>query len=451
MKKIAYILRLIFPKYRKFAFLHFAFILLSTLFGLFSFTMVMPFLSILFKTQEPVTTLVKWHANFESFKHNLYYYLSKLTENDPVDALMYVSALMVFFVLLKTGFLYLSRFFLVPIRNGIIKDIRNKIYRKILSLHIGYFSNERKGDIISRTTADVQEVESSIVGSLTIIFKDPVSIVMSVIILLSMSVKLTIVAFLVLPLSGLVIAAVGKSLRRKSLKAQNKLGELISIIEETLGGLRIIHAFNAQSKVNERFNAENDKYTKILNSVIRRRDLAVPVSEFLATTAIVILLVLGGTLIINGGIDMPPEDFFAFILIFSQVIQPVKDISGAWYSILKGFASVDRIDKILLAEPAIQDKPDAISVDGFHQSIRYKDVSFRYRNDYVLKKINFELQKGKTIALVGQSGSGKTTLVNLLPRFYELLEGSIEIDGADIRTLKINDLRGLMGIVNQES
>ncbi len=451
MKKIAYILRLIFPKYRKFAFLHFAFILLSTLFGLFSFTMVMPFLSILFKTQEPVTTLVEWHANFESLKHNLYYYLSKLTENDPGDALIYVSAMMVFFVLLKTGFLYLSRFFLVPIRNGIIKDIRNKIYRKILSLHIGYFSNERKGDIISRTTADVQEVESSIVGSLTIIFKDPVSIVMSVIILLSMSVKLTIVAFLVLPLSGLVIAAVGKSLRRKSLKAQNKLGELISIIEETLGGLRIIHAFNAQSKVNDRFNAENDKYTKILNSVIRRRDLAVPVSEFLATTAIVILLVLGGTLIINGGIDMPPEDFFAFILIFSQVIQPVKDISGAWYSILKGFASVDRIDKILLAEPAIQDKPDAISVDGFQQSIRYKDVSFRYRNDYVLKKINFELQKGKTIALVGQSGSGKTTLVNLLPRFYELLEGSIEIDGADIRTLKINDLRGLMGVVNQES
>lgn len=451
MKKIAYILRLIFPKYRKFAFLHFTFILLSTLFGLVSFTMVMPFLSILFKTKEPVTTLVEWHANFESLKHNLYYYLSKLTENDPVDALIYVSSLMVFFVLLKTGFLYLSRFFLVPIRNGIIKDIRNKIYRKILSLHIGYFSNERKGDIISRTTADVQEVESSIVGSLTIIFKDPVSIIMSVIILLSMSVKLTIVAFLVLPLSGLVIAAVGKSLRRKSLKAQNKLGELISIIEETLGGLRIIHAFNAQSKVNDRFNAENDKYTKILNSVIRRRDLAVPVSEFLATTAIVILLVLGGTLIINGGIDMPPEDFFAFILIFSQVIQPVKDISGAWYSILKGFASVDRIDKILLAEPAIQDKPDAISVDGFQQSIRYKDVSFRYRNDYVLKKINFELQKGKTIALVGQSGSGKTTLVNLLPRFYELLEGSIEIDGADIRTLKINDLRGLMGVVNQES
>lgn len=451
MSKIAYILRLVFPKYRKYVFLNFGFVLLSTLFGLFSFTMVMPFLSILFKTQDPVTSSVPWSLNFESFKHNLYYYLSEISKNDPIHALITVSLLMVVFVFFKTTFLYLSKYYLAPVRNGIIRDIRNKIYQKILQLHIGYFSDERKGDIISRTTSDVQEVETSIVGSLAIIFKDPISIIMSVIILLSMSVKLTVAAFIVLPVAGIVIASVGKSLRRKSLKAQNKLGEIISIIEETLGGLRIIHAFNAQNRVDQRFRNENERYTGILNSVWRRRDLAVPVSEFLATTAIVALLVLGGSLILTGGITMPAEDFFAFILIFSQVIQPVKDISNAWYGILKGMASIDRINKILDADILIQNKPNAIPVKSFNENLEFQDVWFRYRQEYVLKDINFKLMKGKSVALVGQSGSGKSTLANLLPRFYELEQGSIQIDGTDIRNLDIKDLRALMGIVNQES
>lgn len=451
MSKIAYILQFIFPKYTKLVSAIFLFVLLSTLFGLGSFTLVMPFLGILFKTSPPVDTFMPWSFDWVVLKNNLYYYLSQISESDPSKALVFVSVLMIGLVFLKTGFLYLSKYFMAPVRNGVMRDLRNKIYHKILRLHLGYFSDERKGDIISRTTSDVQEIEVSIVGSLAIIFKDPLSILLSVGLLITMSLKLTIIAFIVLPLAGFIIGTIGKSLRRKSFKAQNKLGELISIIEETLGGLRIVQAFNAQKKVSSKFEEENDRYTNILNSVWRRRDLAVPASEFLATTAIVILLMYGGSLILSGNLDMPAEEFITFIIIFSQVIQPVKDISNAWYSILKGMASIDRINKILDAEIQIQDEENARNIKEFKSNIEFKNLSFRYQEDYVLKEINLKLEKGKTLALVGQSGSGKSTLVNLIPRFYEVNEGEILLDGTDIRKYKLHDLRELMGIVNQES
>ncbi len=451
MRKIAYILSFVFPKYTRRALTNFSFVLLSTVFGLGSFTMVIPFLGILFKSTEPVTEMLPWELNFDTLKHNLYYYLSEWSASDPVKSLAYVSLLVIILVFLKTAFLYLAKYHLAPLRTGVVRDIRNKIYQKIVRLPLGFFSHERKGDIISRTTADVQEVEISVIGSLAIIFKDPISILLSVGLLLSMSVKLTLVSFLVLPVAGYLIGVIGKSLRRKSARAQNKLGELLSIIEETLGGIRIIHAFNAEKRAESRFEAQNEHYTGLMNKLWRRRDLAVPVSEFLATSAIVFILVYGGTRVLTGSLDMPPEDFFAFIIVFSQIIQPAKDLSNAWYSIQKGMASMDRIDKILYAEEKISEKENALPIKGFDKQIEWKDVSFSYGNDWVLKNINLTLTKGKVIALVGQSGSGKSTLVDLLPRFYDLEQGAIEIDGIDIRDYRLHELRALFGIVNQES
>ncbi len=451
MQKIAYILSFVFPKYTRQAVINFSFILLSTIFGLGSFTMVIPFLGILFNSAAPVTEMIPWAWSFESIKHNLYFYLTQISREDPVKALSFISMLVVILVFLKTTFLYLAKYNMAPLRNGVVRDIRNRIYRKIVRLHLGFFSDERKGDIIARTTSDVQEVETSVIGSLNIIFKDPISILLSVGLLLSMSVKLTLVSFLVLPVAGYLIGVIGKSLRRKSAKAQNKLGELMSIIEESLGGLRIIQAFNAQQRAGNRFDNQNEQYTELMNKLWRRKDLAVPVSEFLATSAIVFILVYGGTRVLSGQLDMPPEDFFAFIVIFSQIIQPAKDISNAWYSVQKGMASMDRIDKLLHAEEKIIDKPDAKSIKTFKSAIEWKNVSFKYANEPVLKNINLKLEKGKVIALVGQSGSGKSTLVDLLPRFYDIKEGAILIDGENIQNYRLADLRTLFGIVNQES
>ncbi len=454
MKRFTKILKFIFPKYWKNAVLNFVFVLLSVVFGLGSMAMAIPFLGILFDTQPAVTDPVAFDIKnlSESVVDNLNYFLSQIiVKEGKHQALIFVSIIIVFAVMFKTGFLYLGKFFMSPLRNGVVNDIRNKIYSKITKLQLSYFSDERKGDIISRTTNDVKEVEVSVIQSLDILYKDPITIVAYVTTLLVMSPQLTLFAFILLPVSGFFIGRIGRSLKKKSKQAQTRMGTLLSMIEETLTGLRIIKAFNAEDKVNERFVKENSLYTRIMIKMWRRTDLAGPLSEFLATVSIVILMWYGGSQILNGSIEMQPQTFIAFLMIFSQIITPVKAITKAYYNIQKGIASIDRIDGILDAEETIVNKPDALAINSFNESVEYDNISFKYIDDYVLKNVQIKLEKGKTIALVGQSGSGKSTLVDLLPRFYDINEGAIKIDGKNIKDYKLDNLRSLMGIVNQES
>jgi len=452
MKSFLKILRFIFPKYWKNAVANFGFVLLSVAFGLGSFVMASPFLGILFDTQPLVTEAVEIEFTVESASNYMNYYLSKIIiASGKHKALVMVSILMVVLVFLKAGFLYMGKFFMAPLRNGVVKDIRNKIFSKISKLQLAYFSDERKGDIISRVTNDVKEVEVSVIQSLDILYKDPITIIMFVGTLVSMSPHLTIFAFILLPISGFFIGRIGRSLRKKSKQAQSRMGTLLSMIEEALSGLRIIKAFNAEEKVSNKFVNENQRYTRIMIKMWRRTDLAGPLSEFLATGTIVILMWYGGSRILNGSIDITPQAFITFLIIFSQLITPMKAITKAYYNIQKGIASMERIEKILEAEETIVSKPDAAEIKSFRGAVEYKNISFRYIDDYVLQNVNIRLEKGKSIALVGQSGSGKSTLVDLLPRFYDVSTGSIELDGKDIREYKIHQLRSLMGIVNQES
>ena len=353
--------------------------------------------------------------------------------------------------LLKTLSAFLASASLVPIRTGILRDIRNTIYHKITSLHLGYFSHEKKGDIISRMTNDVVEIEASIIASLETIFKNPIMILLYLIVLFTMSWRLTIFVLILLPVSGLLIGRIGKSLKRKSLLGQQLSGELIAQIEETLGGLRIIKAFNAEAKLNSRFQSLNDSIRHTFNRIHTRYFLAHPVSEFLGTAVIAILLWYGGYLILsgNGGITAP--EFIYYLVIFYSIINPFKELSRAGYSIQKGMASLQRIDAILETENPITEAKNPQSIGSFDHEICFRNVSFRYANDWVLRNVNLTIRKGQTIALVGQSGSGKSTLADLIPRFYDTIEGSISIDGIDIKQLKIRDLRHLMGNVNQEA
>ena len=452
MKRFGRIIKYILP-YKSRAIGSWGLSLLSVVFGVGSFAMAIPFLNILFGTQDPVTHAVELNVfDFETIKHNFYYYLSEQIEGgNENSALFHVSLLLVVFVFLKTGFLYSAKYVIVPLRNRVVRDIRNAIYGKINRLQLSYFSNERKGDIMARVTSDVQEVEVSVVRSVDVLLQQPTTIIVYLAFLFSISFKLTFLVLIVLPLTGLIVGRIGKSLRKKSKQAQDKLGLILSIIEETLSGLRIIKAFNAEHKVKDRFEHENNLYTRIMIRMWRRRDLAGPVSEFLGTVAVVSMMWYGASVILTGSIDVSPAQFIFFLMIFSQIINPAKAITDAYYNILKGMASAERIDVILEAEVSIKDKEDAIALPDFKSHIEYQNVGFRYQKDDVLKHIDLKVEKGKTVALVGQSGSGKSTLVDLLPRFYDVVEGSIKVDGVDIRDYKIVDLRSHMGFVNQES
>ena len=413
--------------------------------------MIIPFLGVLFGNQDLVLTMVPWEFNFESFFHNFNYYLSKIIiDNGQHSALMFVAIFVFILVLLKTGFFYIANYIMAPLRNGVVRDIRNHIYNKILRLQLAFFSDEKKGDIMAKMTGDVQEVEISVIRSIEIIFKEPVTIIVYVISLIAFSPQLTLIVLLILPLAGLLIGFIGKSLRKRSMQAQTKMGVLLSLIEETLSGLRIIKGFSAEDKVSEKFTRENNNYTRIMVKMWRRRDLAVPISEFLGTSAVVFLMWYGGSLILKKEMDLSPQEFIGFLAIFSQIINPAKAFTNAYYNIQKGMASADRIDDLLYAQSTIFDKENALPLNGFNDSIEYKNVSFQYKVDAVLKNINLNIEKGKTIAFVGQSGSGKSTLVDLLPRFYDPVSGQINIDGVNIKDLKLHDLRSIMGIVNQD-
>ncbi len=426
--------------------------ILAALFGAFSFAMLIPALRILFQTEEIVTEKVELTMTLDSITQNFNYYISQfIIDHGPQKALILIGVILVTATLLKVGFTYLASFVLIALRNGIVYDIRSIIYKKIIGLPLGYFSEERKGDIMARITSDVQEVENSIANSLDMMIKNPILIIVYLGVMIYMSWSLTLFVFVMLPLTGFIIGRIGRSLKRVSTKGQNKLGEILSIIEEDLSGLRIIKSFNAEGKAIKRFQTENYNYRSIMNRLMWRRHLAHPASEFLGTIVIVVVLWYGGSIILGGGnSSLTAAEFIGYLVFFYGIINPAKAFSTALYSIEKGLASMHRIDHVLAAEITIKDKPDAKDIHTFLDKIEYDRVNFAYDKAQVLNNISLEIEKGKTIALVGSSGSGKTTMVDLLPRFWDIKEGSIRVDGIDIRDLKLKSLRNLIGNVNQE-
>jgi subfamily B ATP-binding cassette protein MsbA len=422
------------------------------MFTVFSVTMMIPILEILFKLSKDVNDLVPWAMNLDAIKHNLYYYITIFKDaNGAGPTLLFVGLFVILATLLKVGFYYLGAFEAIYIRNGVVKDLREQIYRKMLKLALPFFSEERKGDILSRITGDVTEVENSIMSSLDMFLKNPIIILVLLLSMLVMSPSMTLFIFLVLPIAGFIIGRVGKSLKKVSREGQDKMGVIMTVVEETLSGLRIIKAFNAEKKMNARFNSELHDYRHIMNRLMRRRELAHPLSELLGTMVIIIVVWYGGTLILSNNSELSGPEFIAYLAIFYQIINPAKAFTTALYSIQKGLASMDRIDKILLADVTIPEAPDAQSISTLKNTIEYRNVTFAYEEKIVLNNVSLIVPKGKTIALVGQSGSGKTTFVDLLPRFYDINGGRILIDGIDLRNLKLHDLRDLMGNVNQEA
>ncbi len=414
--------------------------------------MIKPLLEVLFSRQQVFEAPGAFAFNIATATKYFYYYLNQvLIHSGPLKGLVFVMIFIVTTTFLKSMFLYLAKFVMVPVAAGVVRDIRNNMYKKAIKLPMGYYSEERKGDIMSRMTNDVSEVEVSVVRSIEALLKEPITIIVLLIGLIYMSPKLTLFIFIMFPIAGGIIGKVGSTLRKSSNVAQSFLGDLITRIEETLGGLRIIKAFNAQSKSEKRFQKINQDYTNVVVKMGRRRELAVPLSEFLGILTVAVVLWFGGRMVLSNSGQISSESLITYLILFSQIINPAKAFVTALYSVQKGLAAADRINVVIDAEIAIQNRPDAISVDGFKDVIKYNKVFFKYKTDFVINGINLTIKRGQTIALVGQSGSGKTTMVDLLPRFYDINEGSITIDGNDIRDIRIDELRKLMGIVNQES
>ncbi|MBP7464119.1 MAG: ABC transporter ATP-binding protein [Bacteroidales bacterium] len=451
MKDLGKIFRYIIP-YKWYALFNVLFNALSTVFSIFSFGMAIPFLGILFGTQPMVTVKMPLNlADFDSIENNFYYWLSNIIEDrGPANALLAIGLLVMFFTFLKTATLYLANHFMVPIRNNVVRDIRNQMFHKVSGLPLGYFSDERKGNIIARMSSDVQEIEWGIMSSLEMLFRDPLKILFFLITMFAMSWQLTVFVLILLPVVGFIVGKVGKTLRKTSMIGQQQMGQMLSQIEEMIGGLRVVKAFNAEKHIRNKFYRDNQEYTNLMNGINRRRFLASPLSEFLATVAIVFVMWYGGKMVLSNDGGLSSQAFIGYLIIFSQIITPAKAFSTAWYNIKKGLASLDRVQEVMQASDRIEEKPDAVSIDGFNHQIEYRNVSFAYQHDFqVVTNINMVIPKGKTIALVGQSGSGKSTLVDLLPRFYDIQSGEVCIDGTDIRNLKLKELRDLIGYVNQ--
>ncbi len=451
MKDFFLLLRRFIPPYKWKLIWNIIFNFLSAIFGAFSFLLLIPSLKILFGTQELVVSKPATGFSISSFEGYFNYYISQvILEFSHEKALVFIGIFIIITVFLKVGFYYLANYMIVVIRNGVVRDIRSRIYRKILRLQLGFFSDERKGDIMARMTGDVAEVENSIMNSLDMMIKNPIIILVSVAVMIYMSWSLTLFVFIMFPIAGYIIGRIGKSLKKESRRGQHKMGEILSIIEEDLSGLRIIKAFNAEPRAIGRFEKENDNYFHIMNQLMWRRFLAHPMSEFMGTVIIIVVLWYGGQLILNEKSSLEAAGFIGYLVFFYNIINPAKAFSTALYSVEKGLASMERVDKILSTPSGIKEKKDAIPIADFESSIIFDQVSFAYNSLPVLKNISIEIKKGKTVALVGRSGSGKTTLVDLLPRFYDVTEGRITINGFDLRELKIKDLRNLIGYVNQE-
>ena len=454
MKGFFKLLRRFVPPYKRYLVLNVFFNLLAAFLTLFSFALIIPILEMLFGLNTASYSFMTWGQGSvkDVVVNDFYYYVQCIIERyGPSVALAAIALALIVMTALKTGSSYLSSFFLVPIRTGIVRDIRNLIYSKILALPIGFFSSERKGDVMARMSGDVAEVENSIMASLNMLFKNPIMIVVCLTTMIIVSWQLTAFVLVLLPGAGYLMGRAGKRLRRVSLDAQNQWGVILSNIEETIGGLRIVKAFNAEEKVQNRFEHENEVFRAITNRANRRHDLAHPLSEFLGTTTIAIVLWFGGTLILSGNSIITAPSFIYYMVIFYSTITPAKDLSKAMYSIQKGMASMERIDKILGASNPIHDPKQPVELRALTQGIKYDHVKFRYGENWVIDDVSIDIPRGHTVALVGQSGSGKTTIADLLPRFYDVEQGSISIDGHDLRDCRVSDLRALMGNVNQEA
>ena len=467
MKEFMQVLRRFVPPYKRYLVLSVVFNILSAVLNIFSFAALIPILQILFQTgdAEAATELMAWDwGNAQAvLMNNLNYYVNGLIASfGPTTTLLFIGLFLAATTFLKTGAYFLTSACIVPIRTGVVRDIRNQLYQKITSLPLGFFSEERKGDIIARMSGDVQEVESSIMASLEMLFKNPILIVAYFSTLLFVSWQLTLFTIVFVPLFGWFMGIVGRKLKRQSIEAQALWSDTMSQVEETLGGLRIIKAFCAEEKMNERFDRVNSHYRNDIMRVNIRQSLAHPMSEFLGTLMIVIVLWFGGVLVLSGHAITGPTFIYYMVILYS-IIQPLKDFSKASYSIPKGLASMERIDKILMAENNISEAPQPRHISSFEHQIELRHVSFRYGErpragesddsgmQWVLRDVNLVIPKGKTIALVGQSGSGKSTLVDLIPRYYDVQEGEVLIDGINVRDLGLHDLRQLIGNVNQEA
>jgi len=454
MKGFFKILRRFVPPYKKQLALNIVFNILAALLTLFSFALIIPILEMIFELNTATYSYTPWgSASIDKVVvNNFYYYVQTIIASSGKSvALACIAAALVVMTGLKTGSAYMAAYFMISLRTGVVRDLRAMIYNKLVSLPIGFFSSERKGDVMARMSGDVTEVENSIMMSLDMMFKNPIMIVVCLAMMLFVSWQLTLFVFILLPVAGLIMGRVGKYLKRASLEQQNQLGTIMSNIEETISGLRIIKAFNAEDKVMRRFAGENEKYRNISRRMNRRYELAHPMSEFLGTATIAVVLWFGGTLILNGTDAITAPKFIYYMVIFYSIINPAKDFSKASYNIQRGMASMQRIDKILGANNPITNPAEPVELTALSQGISYNNVRFRYQDAWVIDGVNISIPCGKTVALVGQSGSGKTTIADLLPRFYDVNEGSITIDGVDIRNFSVSQLRSLMGNVNQEA
>lgn len=451
MKSFWRIVKFAYP-YKGKVFLNVFLNLLATVFALVSIGLVAPILEIIFDKREGLATKPEFSMDlFAYFKDLLYYYIGdSMQDAGQSRALLFVCVIVIISFFFKNVFGYLAMYVIAPMRNGITRDLRRALHTKILELPLSYFTEQRKGDMISRMTSDLKEIENSILTTVETFFKEPIMIIASLVFLVILSPQLTLFVFVLLPVVSVLITSIGKSLKRSSKKAQKKVGEILSQTEEDLSGLKVIKAFNAEEQKKSLFAKVTQNYYRTMNSVMRKSDLSSPVSEFLGVIVMAIIIWYGGSLVLAEG-SFTAEKFIAYVLLFYQIIPPSKSLSKASYKIQRGNASSERVLEVLDAQNPIQNAPDAQSLASFEHGISFKDVSFSYQEKMVLKNINLEVEKGKMIAFVGQSGGGKTTLTNLVPRFYEVNTGSLSIDGKEIKQIKLHDLRNLMGIVTQET
>src|SRR5665647_279853 len=452
MKSLRTIFRYV-AKYPKLIFAYFGFNVLSNLFSVISLGLLSPFLLLIFKKQNTLGAVSESNSFFSRInpinQFKIWLYQVVQTPGGEIKGLAIICILILCFIVFKNVFLYLSTYVLTPIRNLVVNDMRTNMYKKILALPIGYFNDQKKGDIMSRLTNDLSDVETSRVNLLETLFREPVTIILFFIYMIILSPQLTFFLILFLPVAGLIIGRIGRSLKKQSTQVQEKLGTILSTIDETIGGIRVIKAFNAEKKQFKKFDSQNDELLILKNRANRRRDLASPVSEVLGIAAVVCVLWYGGRLVLKNTF-LDPGDFLAYILIFSQVIQPLKSLSAASYNIRKGAASVERIEHLIHEDVSIKEIANPVILHSFEDSIEFKNVSFSYEDKLILDDINLKIEKGKTIALVGSSGAGKSTLVDLIPRFHDTVKGELLIDGINIKNYSLESLRHHMGIVTQE-
>jgi subfamily B ATP-binding cassette protein MsbA len=451
MKSIRILMQYLRP-YKWLAVQNMGYNILSAFFALFTYTLIVPFLQILFKRVEAVPDPGPFSLSASYIKDWANWFFSSSIERyGEMRTLLMVVIIFAIASFIKNLLVFLANNCMASLRAGTVRDVRNRIYDKILRLPLSYFSEARKGDLMTRVSNDVQEIEISVMSSLSMMFRDPFTIIIFVVYLFVTSPQLTLFALLMLPMSAWAIARISRSLKTRSFVGQRALGRLLSVLEETLTGLRIIKGFNAEDKMRGQFGIANDKYTKTFRRVVRKAYMAHPVSEFLSTVVLLIVIYYGGLLALKGSGNMSPDRLIAFVVVFSQIIQPAKSISSAWFSIQKGMASIDRINEVFSAGETITEKPDAVRLTGFSESIELRNVWFAYNHEPVLKDVSLTVRKGQTVAVVGRSGGGKSTLVDLIPRFIDPDRGTVLIDGVDLRDVNIRDLRHLMGIVSQQA